>query len=159
GDDRTVRIWKVASGSPVRELTGHPGAVTAVAFSRDGQQLTTVSGTWRDRGREEVKVWDLATGRELYSRWGVGRCVGLSPDGQRLATVRWFGKNELQVWDVEAGAVVLTLPWHVSGDARATFSPGGHLLALSSATQILIWDTRSRQTLSLGGHTAFVKSL
>jgi WD40 repeat protein/serine/threonine protein kinase len=158
-DDRTVRLWDANTGSPLNAFNKHPGVVTAVAFSRDGKQLTTVSGTWRDRGREEVKVWDLGSSKELYSRWGVGRCVGLSTDGQRLATVNWVGKNELQIWDVEAGAVIQTLPWHVGSDARAVFSPSGRWLAFSSASQMLVWDSRTRQTLSLGGHAAFIISL
>jgi WD40 repeat protein/serine/threonine protein kinase len=159
GDDRTARVWDLASGTAVHVLSGHPSTVVGLAFSRDGGELTTVSGSWRERGREEVKVWDVATGQELYSRWGLGRCVGLSADGRRLAAVTWLGKNELHVWDVEAGSVVRTLPWHVGADARAVFSPGGRWLALSSLNQVMIWDERQQQTVVLGGHPGFVMGL
>ena len=59
--DNTVRIWDVHTGQQLRVLRGHGLPVGAVAFSNDGQSLTSVSG-------DAVKVWDLTTGRELRSQ-------------------------------------------------------------------------------------------
>jgi WD40 repeat protein len=53
GSDRAVRLWDVATGRQLTELT-HDGAY-ALAFSPDGAALTT-TGT-RDR---QVKVWDVS---------------------------------------------------------------------------------------------------
>jgi hypothetical protein len=64
-----------------------------VAFSRDGQRLA--SAGWND-----VKVWDLATGREtltLKGHSGPVECVAFSPDGQRLASAS--GDGTVKVWD------------------------------------------------------------
>ncbi len=44
GNDRTVRLWDVATGQPHGQvLTAHNDEVRAVAFSPDGRQLATAS--------------------------------------------------------------------------------------------------------------------
>ena len=43
-DDKTVRVWDVATGECVQTLQGHTGKVTSVGFSSDGTKLVSVSG-------------------------------------------------------------------------------------------------------------------
>jgi WD40 repeat protein len=62
GYDGTVRVWRLADGTPVGEpLTGHTGWVTAVTVGalRDGTPVI-VSG-----GDNTVRVWRLADGTSL----------------------------------------------------------------------------------------------
>jgi WD40 repeat protein len=42
-EDGTVGLWEVATGRPIRILTGHTDFVMAVAFSPDGTILATAS--------------------------------------------------------------------------------------------------------------------
>ena len=49
--------------NPACTMTGHSGAVEAVAFSEDGSRIASASA---DR---LVKVWDTETGNEVSS-WG-----------------------------------------------------------------------------------------
>jgi WD40 repeat protein len=60
-DDKTVRIWVIATGETLRELTGHSDAVWAVAFSMDGRLIASGS---RDN---TVWIWDTTTGKGLRS--------------------------------------------------------------------------------------------
>jgi WD40 repeat protein len=56
-DDRTVRVWDVATGKAERTFEGHSGSVRSVMFSPDGSKLASASN---DR---TVRVWDVATGK------------------------------------------------------------------------------------------------
>src|SRR5438046_1880625 len=56
-DDRTVRVWAVATGQVERTLEGHSDSVMSVVFSPDGSKLASASN---DR---TVRVWDVATGQ------------------------------------------------------------------------------------------------
>ncbi|MGZ8843934.1 MAG: WD40 repeat domain-containing protein, partial [Pyrinomonadaceae bacterium] len=60
-EDNTVRIWSVQTGQQLQVLRGHELPVAAIAFSSDGQSLTSVGG-------DAVKVWDVAAGAELRSQ-------------------------------------------------------------------------------------------
>ncbi|MCU1277362.1 MAG: protein kinase [bacterium] len=50
--DRTVRLWKPASGD-LAQLRGHEGAVISLAFTPDGKQLATASGD------ATTRVWSV----------------------------------------------------------------------------------------------------
>src|SRR5215210_7350068 len=57
-DDKTVRLWDVASGKPHGEpLKGHTNWVLDVAFSPDGKLLATAS--WDGT----VRLWDVESGK------------------------------------------------------------------------------------------------
>ena len=58
-NDRTVRVWDLATGAPVGgPFTGHTGGVHAVAAGELDGRPVVISGS-DDR---TVRVWDLATG-------------------------------------------------------------------------------------------------
>ena len=40
-EDKTVNVWDVATGMPLRNLKGHPTTVCGASFSRDGTKLAT----------------------------------------------------------------------------------------------------------------------
>ena len=55
-DDKTVRLWDVASGKEVRQFQGHKDAVNAVVFSADGKTLASAS----DERRYGCGMWPTA---------------------------------------------------------------------------------------------------
>ncbi|MFZ1990073.1 MAG: TIR domain-containing protein [Alphaproteobacteria bacterium] len=59
GIDSVVRIWDLRSSTLERELTGHLGAVRALAVSPDGKLIAT--GSRDNTGR----IWDIASGNEV----------------------------------------------------------------------------------------------
>src|SRR5262249_30279213 len=61
-----VQGWDVESGREVTTYRGHAGGVFGVAFSPDGKAIASVGGD-RQRGTGEVKVWDVATGRDILA--------------------------------------------------------------------------------------------
>jgi len=50
--DGSIRLWEIASGSMIGQLTGHDGPVSALAFSRDGKLLASGGGLDHD-----VRIW------------------------------------------------------------------------------------------------------
>ena len=84
GNDRTARLWDIASGQPIGEpLVGHSDAVTSVAFSPDGKVL--VSGSLD----KTAIVWDLSTRKQHMRLLGhtsgvIG--VAIAPDGKTALT-------------------------------------------------------------------------
>ncbi len=49
--DKTIKIWEVATGKELRTLTGHSNSVFSVAYSPDGRYLASGSS---DR---TIKIW------------------------------------------------------------------------------------------------------
>jgi WD40 repeat protein len=77
-------LWNVHSGKKSRELTfaDSPAEWTALAFSRDSQLIAVGNS-------HVIRLWKVATGRELIPRRGHRNCVGrlsFSPDGKTLTS-------------------------------------------------------------------------
>ena len=118
-------------------LVGHADAVWSVAFSPDGQRLASGS---LDR---TVKIWDSATGKELFTLKGHAgwvTSVAFSPDGQRLASAS--SDQTVKLWDSATGKELLALKGHAGPVSSVAFSPNGQRLASASNDQtVKIWDS------------------
>jgi WD40 repeat protein len=171
--DGTVRIWDLSTGRVSRTLSGHTGMVVGLAYDRDGLRLASTSalGPSRNDPRPggELKLWDVATGRELATpRRGIDlfECLAFSPDGHRLVLssghLGEFGKSsEAYVWDAAAGRTLLPLRGHTGNVHGVAFSPDGTRIATASLDgTIKLWDAASgEEVFTLRGHTAGVLSV
>ena len=170
----------------VDAATGQPGATLKLGFkgrlpgdpvfSPDGSKIATLSYA-DDRAelsppgrslsppsRSEVKVWDVATGRELcvlQGRAGAVVSTAFSRDGGTLAT--GTSRGVVKLWDTRDGRQTGTIPTLLRGlevlrrdpdgsvvskpaaSAEAmAFSPTGRLLATAMST-VKLWDVASRK--------------
>jgi Tfp pilus assembly protein PilF len=130
-------------------LRPHAG-VYDVAISPDGKWAATAA--WEGgSGREQVKVWDTATG--LISRVIPGTaCVAFSPDGQ------WMGiddRTSYRFFRIGTWAPVSKVDYAVDkspgqGTMPIAFHPGGKIAAVLAAdrTTVLLVDVQSGHRLT-----------
>ncbi|MDQ3817421.1 MAG: caspase family protein, partial [Acidobacteriota bacterium] len=160
-EDRTVRLWDVATGVPLRTLKGHYADVVSVAFSPDGRMLASGSVD------ETIRMWDVATGRELRTfldQGGTVSSVVFSPDGRSLCSAS--GDGTVKLWDVRSGREVLafrTASPTISSvrTSDIAFSPDGRKLieALDNGN-LRLWDAATGQLLrEFKGHSDWVFSV
>lgn len=152
GDDRTVRIWDLASGRLELTLEGHTDSVRAVAVTPDGRRI--VSGGAYDM----VRVWDLASGR--FERTLVGQAgyrgvytVAVAPDGRRVV---WGGAGAtVQVWDLASGRLEHTLRSQSLAVRTVAITPDGRfILSGGDGGKVQVWDLESGGLVrTLNGHT------
>ncbi len=156
GDDRTVRIWDVATGQERQTLGPHAEAVQLVAFGHDGQSIVTVG----QQGRL-LKIWDLS-GSLRHEYQVDGLCLALSPDGASLAALDSTFRV-LRLLDPATGQERWTKPapekWAYLDLAQpnATFSRNGQRLATvmrheDGRALIRVWDVASGREVSAADH-------
>jgi hypothetical protein len=152
GEDRTVRLWDVATGRELLRFEAHTGEVTALAFTPDGRRLVTAGG---DR---TVCLWDVGTGKELARLRGhTDRvlAVAVSPDGKGLASAGDDGT--VRLWDSATGRQLLGITGLERPVSALVFTPTGKLLGAGRDGTLRFWDPELGLELRrFAGHTGEV---
>ena len=157
--DYTVKIWDVASGFEIRNMTGFPSEVSNLAFSSDSQWLATAGIT-----DKSVNVWEVTTGRKIGTLTGHTDTIfamAFSPDGRWLATGSM--DHTVKLWGLEKGDNVNTFTGFNNGVFTVAFSPDGRWLGAAGGDKdVRVWrvpDGKVPNTLSLTGHSESVGAL
>jgi WD40 repeat protein len=153
-----IELWNVPAGREQALLSEHRGAVHAVAFSNDGRTLAAASSwsrytprAWISSG--EVKLWDVATGRERIKFPGdFGRVFGLaiSPDEKALAVLDAGDREadaELKLLEVTTGREVLRHKGKGHSLLAVTFAADGTLYLVESLDRktLKLWEFPRRK--------------
>ncbi|HET7928008.1 MAG TPA: BTAD domain-containing putative transcriptional regulator, partial [Actinomycetota bacterium] len=125
-----IDIRNARSGeSVIPPFRAHESDVNGVVFSADGSKLATTG----DDG--DVRVWDTATGEELWGYDGPQDTVwnpSFSPDGSLLAAP-FESEDAVRIWELATGRLVHEIEGGDIGFATA-FSPDGKQMAFAT------WD-------------------
>ncbi|MHB8747714.1 MAG: nSTAND1 domain-containing NTPase [Aggregatilineales bacterium] len=121
-NDRTLVLWNLQTGQPIRRFLGHNAAVTGAAFSPDGKTILSSSLD------KTLILWDVSTGQIIrrfteYNQpiWS----VAMSPDGKTALS----GMNDGSVvqWNIQTGKAISPFHFHQPGSVvySVAFSPDG----------------------------------
>lgn len=135
----SVQIWDVQTGKLLRSLKGHKphagnfGARSA-AFSADGKVLYTGGA---DR---TIRVWEVATGKQLHCIEDAGFPVALSPDGTILASGSSQHDWSVRLWDAKTFKPLCVYDGHRLGGNTLAYSPDGKTIATGGGDEVYLWD-------------------
>jgi WD40 repeat protein len=149
GEDKTLKLWDLATGQCIRTFEGHTDSVKSVAISPDGR--LALSGS-EDK---TLKLWDLATGRciRIFEDYvGSVASVAISPDS-RFTLSEKFGQTQL--WELATGRCVRTFKCPVGCVA---FSPDSRFVFLGYPFDNLkLWELATgRCVRTLKAHNSWV---
>ncbi len=134
-----VRLWNVETGQ--ERVLSRSSDVTAFVFSANGKVLAA-------RQKASVEAWETASGNALGPFKVLQTrdvSIALSADGKTLLT--YDGREEErgptklpQLWDTATGKRRGQVDVVVERGAATTFSADGKILALTTESDIALWD-------------------
>jgi WD40 repeat protein len=154
---------------------GHVAGINSAVFSPDGK--TIASGA----NDNTVKLWDIATGRELFTgrHSNSVKSVAFSPDGKAILSASFDKK--LKLWDAATGREIRTFAGRSSGSESTTghsssvhsaaFSPDGRTIVSGGGDEevfsfslqdntLRLWEAATgREIRVLAGHSSAVLSV
>lgn len=164
GEKGAIIIWNAADGK-VKKIfidTKFLLAKHAVQFSPDEKLI--ISG-----GSDKlVKIWDVATGKELKRLAGHEddvSSVSFSPNGQYALSAggrSWSKKDcTLRLWDVVTGKEIRKFTGHTEAIFSAAFSlDGKHIVSGGLDRTIRLWDVASGKEVKIfTGHEGTISSV
>ena len=136
--DGDVALWDPESPAMVRRLSGHTGAISALAFSHDGTALVSAS---RDGS---LRKWEVPSGRALgvlAGHTGPVLSLAVSPDDKLVASSS--DDTTVRLWDLATGVEVRKLPHPTSARTMAFSNDGKHLLTGAQDGVLRVFDPGS----------------
>lgn len=143
------------AAEPERDaLAGHDGIAYAVAFTPDGQWITTAGFD------NTLKLWDANTLEAVRTMEGhneIVLCVAASPDGTQLAS--GSGDRFIKLWDVPKRSAIQSHDVPGGGVVALDHNGDGKRLVTAGSDKVVrIWEVADDGTLKqlheLTGHTA-----
>lgn len=137
---RTASLQEVPVIRPVAELSGHVGAVTAVAFTVDGTSIATVGADAR------LKIWNTSSGALIRTiELDNGPAKALAVFGSNALTGHASG--DVVLWDWQKAEKIASFKrndaeiWSLAFAGRAD-----RFAASSSDAKVTLWDATAPST-------------
>ena len=117
-------------GDPLRTFEGEYYSVNNMVFSPDGSFLAAGASDGK------LFLWNTSNGALLqtieHSQDAIVDSLAFSPDGKILASGFYDTNSQVQLWNVQTGSLLRSLPVKGYSISTISFSPDGQYLAIGS---------------------------
>jgi hypothetical protein len=141
GGDHVVRVCELASGKPLRELSGPSSFTCAVRVSPDGKLLAAGGYESGGSGAHPIYLWEMSTGKELPKLAGhpsgVRRLL-YTPDSKQMISGGFDGT--VRVWDLATGKELRQIRAHGGAVYSLALASDGKTLASGGTDGARLWD-------------------
>jgi WD40 repeat protein len=164
GTDQAIELLNIKTGKRLRSLAPDvKGTISFVSFAFSPDGKTLAAGCWEGKDNNPIRVWDVATGRELAPFPGFGtsfNAVAFSADGKRLfcgPTQGGYGNEKklgaaICVWDVATRTLFRRLDRQ---DWNIVFAPSGAMLGYENDGIHVISVATGKEICKIAGNHAF----
>lgn len=131
--DKTAKVWNIASGRAMFTLQGHNDGLCCVAFSSDSKLIATAGHD------KTAKIWNAATGQEITTLVGHRNAiytVVFSTDGKRLIT---GGDQGVRIWNTTTWEES-SLPFVHRGRVTNAYFFGNNMILTLSGNLLQCWE-------------------
>ena len=129
-----VNVWDAVTGKRLRTLNGHPGAVTAVAFSANSRIIASAGSDGT------ILFWDAHSGKvaeRLAGHRGAVNALCFHSQGQLLASAA--GDQTIRIWQWDSGWPRAVLRGHTSPVLAVGFRPDGKVVSADKRQTQKLW--------------------
>ena len=151
-NDKTLILWEVSSGRPIRPFTGHTGWVCTVVLSPDGKYALSGGND------ESLRLWEVSTGKEIKTFWGhrnIVTDVTISPDGRYAVSTGGVLESDphtLKLWDLIKGEEIWTLKGRTGEFGKNVLSPDGKYILSGGRTLKLLEGSNGKVVRTFEGN-------
>jgi WD40 repeat protein len=140
--DTMAILWDSETGKQLQTFQ-HTGQVLSVALTADGKRVATHT-------RDEISLWDAATGKKRQSlkdkRFQSFESMAMAPDGRRLVTAS--SDKTATLWDLATGNALQTFTGHKGFVKGVAISADGKVLAPAASDKTaMLWDAATGKAL------------
>lgn len=123
-----ICIWDINKETIVHEMKGHTSNIISITYSSDGKLTVTTSYDG------SIRIWNAETGTCKLVIGCSAKYAEFNHDNSKILSVTEGVRAS--IWDVETGMIIQNIDTPVD---KATFSPDGQSIAITTDNTILIY--------------------
>lgn len=150
-----ILTGQINADVPLAVMKGHRGAISGLAFQRDGQQMVSASADG------SVRVWSVPGGQLIRTiELDAGPATAFAASSDRVVT--GHGDGTVAVWDSDSGSKRASFKHSDATITAVVFAGSGDRIAAAGQDRIVaLWDVSRPQAPEhlLEGHDGVVRTI